>query len=264
VILVVGATGQVGGEVCRLLAARNESVRALVRSTSDPARVAALHGLGVDVIEGDLRAPETLARACAGVTAIVSTASATATQQEGDSIFNVDRDGQLALVEAATAAAVEHIVFVSFSSGIRADTPLHGAKRTVEQRLRESGVAWTVLRPTAFMEVWLSPLAGFDASGGSVVVFGSGGAAISYISLYDVARFCVESLARPAAWNRTIELGGPEPITPLQAVSIAQEVTGRTLQINPRSGGGVAGAVRRRRRPGAEDHGGSDLGAGGR
>jgi uncharacterized protein YbjT (DUF2867 family) len=231
VILVVGATGQVGGEVCRLLAGQNESVRALVRSTSHPARLAALHDLGVELVEGDLRAPETLAAACADVSAIISTAGATAAQQEGDTIATVDRDGQLALIEAATAAAVEHMVFVSFSSGIRGDTPLHGAKRAVEQRLRESGISWTVLRPTAFMEVWLSPLVGFDATGDSVVVFGSGGAAISYISLYDVARFCVESLVRPAAWNRTIELGGPEPITPLQAVRIVQEVTGRTLRV---------------------------------
>jgi uncharacterized protein YbjT (DUF2867 family) len=232
VILVVGATGQVGSEVCRLLAGQNESVRALVRSTSDPVRVAALRDLGVHVVEGDLRAPDTLAPACAGVTAIISTASATASPQRGDSILNVDRDGQQALIDAAIDAAVEHFIFVSFSSGIPGDTPLHGAKRDAEQRLRESGMSWTVLRPTAFMEVWLSPLVGFDVPKGNVVVFGSGGAGISYISLLDVARFCVESLSRPAAWNRTIELGGPEPITPLQAVRIAQEVTGRTLQVN--------------------------------
>jgi uncharacterized protein YbjT (DUF2867 family) len=232
VILVVGATGQVGSEVCRLLAGQDESVRALVRSTSDPVRVAALRDLGVDVVEGDLSVPDTLAPACAGVTAIISTASATASQRSGDSILNVDRDGQQALIDAAVDAAVEHFVFVSFSSGLPGDTPLHGAKRAAEQRLRESGVSWTVLRPTAFMEVWLSPLVGFDVPNGNVVVFGSGGAAISYISLLDVARFCVESLSRPVAWNRTIELGGPEPITPLQAVRIAQEVTGRTLQVN--------------------------------
>jgi uncharacterized protein YbjT (DUF2867 family) len=232
VILVVGATGQVGGEVCRLLAGQNESVRALVRSTSDPVRVAALRDLGVDVVEGDLRAPDTLAPACAGVTAIISTASATSSPRSGDSILNVDRDGQQALIDAAVDAAVEHFVFVSFSSGIPGDTPLHGAKRAAEQRLRESGMSWTVLRPTAFMEVWLSPLVGFDVPSGNVVVFGTGGAGISYISLLDVARFCVESLSRPTAWNRTIELGGPEPITPLQAVRIAQEVTGRPMQVN--------------------------------
>jgi uncharacterized protein YbjT (DUF2867 family) len=232
VILVVGATGQVGGEVCRLLAGQNEAVRALVRPTSDPARVAALRDLGVEVIEGDLRAPDTLAPACAGVTAIISTASATASPHSGDSILTVDRDGQHALIDAAVDAAVEHFVFVSFSSGIPGDTPLRGAKRAAEQRLRESGMSWTVLRPTAFMEVWLSPLVGFDVPNGNVVVFGSGGAGISYISLLDVARFCVESLSRAAAWNRTIELGGPEPITPLQAVRIAQEVTGRTLHVN--------------------------------
>jgi uncharacterized protein YbjT (DUF2867 family) len=231
VILVAGATGQVGSEVCRLLAAQGQSVRALVRASSDSSRVAALRGLGVEVVEGDLRAPETLSRACAGVSAIISTASATSSQQDGDSVATVDGAGQFALIDAALDADVEHFVFVSFSSGITGHTPLHTAKRAVEQRLRESGLSYVVLRPTAFMEIWLSPLTGFDVPGGNAVVFGSGGAAISYISLFDVARYCVESLAQPAAWNRTIELGGPEAITQLQAVRIAQEVTGRTLQV---------------------------------
>jgi uncharacterized protein YbjT (DUF2867 family) len=230
-ILVAGATGQVGSEVCRLLRARDEEVRALVRPSSDPGRVAALRELGVEVVEGDLRSPETLDAACSGVSAVVSTASATSRPVAGDTVLNVDGAGQLALIEAAAGAGVEHFVFVSFSGGIDVDMPLSRSKRSVERQLQDSGMSWTVLRPTAFMEVWLSPIVGFNVPAASVAVFGTGGAPVSYVSLQDVARFCVESLARPAAWNRAFELGGPEAITPLQAVRIAQEVTGTTLQV---------------------------------
>jgi uncharacterized protein YbjT (DUF2867 family) len=100
--LVAGATGIVGGEICRLLAARGVPVRALVREASDPAKVESLSALGAALVEGDVKDPSTLARACAGVDAIVSTATSTTSRGEGDTIESVDRDGQLALVDAAS------------------------------------------------------------------------------------------------------------------------------------------------------------------
>jgi uncharacterized protein YbjT (DUF2867 family) len=228
-ILVAGSTGNLGGEVCRLLVEQGHSVRGLVRASSDPARIATLRDAGVDVVVGDLRQPSSLAAACDGVTAVISTASATTAAREGDSVINVDGAGQVALVDAARAAGVGHFVFVSFSGGVETDSPLRTSKRTVEQHLRESGMTWTVLRPSVFMEIWLSPLLGFDVPNRHTTIYGSGGAPISYISLYDVARFCLESLHNAAACNAVLELGGPEPITPLQAVRIAEEVTGAAI-----------------------------------
>jgi uncharacterized protein YbjT (DUF2867 family) len=228
-ILVAGSTGNLGGEVCRLLVEQSQSVRGLVRASSDPARVAALRAAGVDMVVGDLRQPSSLAAACDGVTAVISTASATATAREGDSVINVDGAGQMALVDAARTAGVGHFSFVSFSGGVETDSPLRTSKRAAEQHLRDSGMTWTVLRPSVFMEIWLSPLLGFDVQNRRATIYGSGGAPISYISLYDVARFCVESLHNGAARNAVLELGGPEPITPLQAVRIAEEITGAAI-----------------------------------
>lgn len=230
-ILVAGATGHVGGEVCRLLAEQGDDVRALVRPTSDAGRVDALRALGAEIAVGDLQSPDSLARACAGVTTVVSTASATASQQAGDTVVNVDGDGQLSLVDAALSAGVQQFVYVSFSGNIVVDTPLRRAKRTVEQRLRESGMTYTILRPSVFMEIWLSPLLGFNVPEGTVTIYGDGTAPISFISLYDVARFAAESVHSAAARNRTIELGGPEELTPLQVVRIAEELTGRSMEV---------------------------------
>jgi len=73
--LVVGATGMVGSEICRLLIAAGKPVRGLVRATSDPAKVDQLKGYGVEVVQGDLRDRASLDAACQGVTAAISTAS---------------------------------------------------------------------------------------------------------------------------------------------------------------------------------------------
>jgi uncharacterized protein YbjT (DUF2867 family) len=230
-ILVAGATGHVGGTVCRMLVERGAAVRALVRPTSAPDKLAALGELGVELATGDLREPETLAAACAGVRAVVSTASASGAPAADNTVANVDGDGQRALVEAAKAANVTQFVFVSFSGNLKVDMPLHASKRAVEQRIRTSGMPFTILRPTAFMEVWLSPLVGFDVANGSVTIFGEGAAPISYISLGDVAAFCVAAIDHAAARNATIELGGPEAITQLEAVRLAEDVTGRSMRL---------------------------------
>jgi uncharacterized protein YbjT (DUF2867 family) len=230
-ILVAGSTGHVGGEVCRLLLSQGHAVRALVRTTADPQKVAALRALGAEIVEGDLRQPATLTAASAGASAVVSTASATGAPAPDNSVLDVDGDGQTALIDAAAAAGVGHFVFISFSGNIEVDTPIRTAKRGAEARLRQSGMRYTILRPTAFMEAWLSPILGFDVPNGQVVVYGSGGAPVSYISFSDVAQFAVLALGNPAAWHATIELGGPEAVTALQAVRIAEAVTGRSIEV---------------------------------
>ena len=68
--LIVGATGLLGGEICRVLARQGKTVRAMVRPTSSPEKVAHLRQLGADVVTGDLKEPSSLAAACRGVTAV--------------------------------------------------------------------------------------------------------------------------------------------------------------------------------------------------
>jgi len=80
-ILVVGATGMVGSEICQRLSGRGEKVRALVRTTSSTEKVALLRGRGVEVCVGDLKDPDSLAGACRGVDAVISTASSTLSRQ---------------------------------------------------------------------------------------------------------------------------------------------------------------------------------------
>src|SRR5918911_194830 len=89
-ILVAGATGFVGGEVCRRLSAVGKPVRALVRPTADRGRLEPLEAAGVETVVGDLKDPASLETACRGVRGIISTAAAIASRQPGDSFETVD------------------------------------------------------------------------------------------------------------------------------------------------------------------------------
>jgi len=230
-ILVAGATGYLGSEICRRLIARGDAVRGLARPTSDSATVTRLRALGVEVVEGDLREAQSLGAACQGVAAVVSTATTTRSRQPGDSIEATDQQGQLNLIDAAKRAAVKHFVFISYSGQIGTDDPLTTAKRTAERRLRESGITFTILRPSVFMEVWLSPAFGFDYANARATIFGSGERKISWVSLSDVAELAVRSIDAPAARNATIELGGPEALSPNEVIRMFEAATGRQFEV---------------------------------
>ncbi len=229
--LIVGATGLVGGEICRRLASQRQPVRALVRPAGDPSRIEELRAGGAELAAGDLKDSASIQAACAGAVTVLSTASSILSRQPGDTIDGVDRLGQLQLVEAAKSAGVKHFVYISFSP-IAEDFALQRAKREVEQALIASGMTYTILRPTFFMEIWLSTALGFDAAGRRARIYGTGENSISWISFPNVAEFAVRSLETAAARNATFTLGGPEALTPLAVVRIFEELAGAPFTID--------------------------------
>jgi NADH dehydrogenase len=225
-VLVVGATGLLGSRVCKELAAQGKPVAGMVRSASDD-KVAALKAAGVELIEGDLKDPTSLQRACAGRTAVISTASASLSRQAGDNIQSVDLDGQKSLIDAAKAAGVGKFVYISFSSNMTTDGPVTAAKREVERYLQGSGLDYTILRCGFLMEVMVAPLVGFDYAGGKAVVYGSGENALSLLSMDDVARMVALCLDKAEASNAVIEFGGAQAVTLHEVVSAFEEVKGQ-------------------------------------
>ena len=221
-VLLVGAPGLLGPEICRRLTAAGHQIRALVRPSSDTGKRTALTALGVELAEGDLTNPASLPRACDGVHAVISTASSTHSHGGGNSIESVDHHGQLALVDAARQAGVEHFVFVSFRENPRIQFPLTVAKRAVEQALKSSGMTYTIIQASYFMEVWLSPALGFDIANRKVRIYGDGTRPLSWVSYRDVARAAADAVSEPAARNLVIELGGPDALSPRDVVRMAE------------------------------------------
>jgi uncharacterized protein YbjT (DUF2867 family) len=177
-------------------------------------------------------------------------ATSTTRRLDGDSIETVDGAGTLALVEAAEAAKVEHFVYLSFAD-IEVDYPLKSAKKAVEDRLKASNaMAFTVLKPTYFMETWLPMLFTKKVDPASqkeaFTVFGTGQSPVSWISRTDVARYVVRAVTQPGARGVVAELGGPEAVSQLAALELFAGTSGQGLPItiSPESDlkGGAEGA----------------------
>jgi len=232
-ILVAGATGLLGNAICQRLSAAGKSVRALVRESSDPSRVSKLRAAGVETIIGDVRDRASLDRACQGVSAVICTVSSMPfSYLPGvNDIQSTDLNGIINLIEVAQANHVSQFIYTSFVTNTDINFPLQDAKRAVEQKLKDSGMIYTILRPSYFMEVWLSPSVGFDPANAKAVIYGTGQNPISWISLQDVAQFAVASLDHPAAKNATLALGGPEAVCPSDVVKIFERANERSFEL---------------------------------
>jgi uncharacterized protein YbjT (DUF2867 family) len=191
-----------------------------------------LRHLGVEVVTGDLKDVRSLEAALRGVGTVVSTATGASRRLPGDSLRHVDLHGHRALVDAARRGGIRRFVFTSVSPNLPRSTPLVRYKREIEAAVRGSGMAWVVVQPSAFLESWLCPAAGFDVGGGKAVVLGSGDARVSYVSVRDVARV-MAGLADPdSEVSRTyVAVGGPDAVSPREAVRIFEGETGRRFSV---------------------------------
>jgi uncharacterized protein YbjT (DUF2867 family) len=230
-ILVAGATGVLGSEIVRRLTARGEQVRAMVRTTSAPEKVERLKMLGAEIVRADVKEPRTLLAACEGVSAVISTITTILTSQPGDSFEATDGEGNEALIVAAKNAGATKFVFVSFDTSKTPDCPLSSAKKAAEDHLKASGLDYTILHGALFCESWLGPMLFADPVAGTAKVYGKGTDKIRYIAVADVAEFAVQALTAPIAHNATIDVGGPEEISQLEAVRIFEEAYGKKFSV---------------------------------
>jgi len=228
-ILVAGATGQLGSLVTRRLLARGEVVRILVRPGSN---FQPLVDLGAQPVFGDLKDPASLAAACEGVDVVVTTANSAA-RGGADTVETVDQRGNRSLIDAARAAGVKQFVFTSaLGADPASPVPFLRAKGETEQYLCASGMTYTILAPNIFMEVWVPMLVGQAAlEGRPVTLVGEGRRRHSFVSVDDVAAFAVAAVGHPQAMNQTIVIGGPEPVTWRDVVAAYERALGRPIEV---------------------------------
>jgi NADH dehydrogenase len=220
VILIAGGTGRLGTLVVRRLARDGVEVRVLTR---DAARAQHLSDSAVEIVVGDVRDPSTLPHAMREVTTVVSAVHGF----DGPgrvSPASVDRDGNAQLVDAAAAAGAD-VVLMSVV-GASADSPmeLFRAKYAAEQHLRASTARWTIVRATAFIELWAQILA-------KPIVFGRGNNPINFVSVHDVAAVVARAVVDPGLRGQTIDVGGPDNLTMNQLVAELQSVRGDTRKV---------------------------------
>lgn len=228
-ILVVGANGVLGRETVRQLLAVGERVRAAARF---PGSVADLKQLGAEVVHADLIDPVSLASACNGIDVVLAAAHSVMGVGKYAS-DRVDDAGHRALIDAAKVAGVKRFVYTS-ACGVSPQHPVDffRTKVSVEEYLARSGLDFTILRPTAFMEWHVHRLLGQSiVEAGKTTIFGGGNNPINFIAAPDVARFAVLALTNPRMNGRTLEIGGPDNVTKREVVRIYESVLGRNARV---------------------------------
>jgi NADH dehydrogenase len=220
-VLVAGGTGRLGKLVVERLAGHGADVRVLTR---DPGRAEPLRALGVEVVQGDVRQPETLPAAVAGVDAVVSAVQGFAGSGKVTP-RSVDQDGNRNLVGAARDGGNAAIVLLSIV-GAAEDSPmeLFRCKYAAEQAVRASGLPWTIIRATAFVELW-SELVGHG------IVFGRGDNPINFVSVVDVADLVVQSVLDADLRGQVIEIGGPRGLSFNELAAILRELRGAPKRV---------------------------------
>lgn len=227
-ILVVGATGQLGGMIATSLLARSAPVRILVRPGSE---FRALLEAGAEPAVGDVKSRATLDTACDGVDVVITTANS-ALRGGADNVDTVDIEGNRHLIDAARNAGVGQFVFVS-ALGVSSDSPvpLFRAKALSEAYLRESGLPYTILAPDAFMDVWFPMVIGPALGGAPVTLVGTGIRKHSFIAAADVAAFATAAIGRAEALNRHVPLGGPDALSWREVIAAFERALSREIPI---------------------------------
>jgi uncharacterized protein YbjT (DUF2867 family) len=218
-VLVVGATGQLGRVIARKLVGSGVPVRALARNRE--ALAAAVPGAEHAAI--DLRNVPQLTEACGGVDQIVATANNNMGKGP-TSPTRVDLSNYQNLCAAARNAGVRRLVYVSYR-GVDQFAPvdIFRVKWYIEDAIRRSGVPHVMLRPTAFMDLWIDQIFAKDIrEKGRATIFGDGTTVANFIAVEDVAEFAVKILGRPDVVNEVVEAGGPSNLSQNELVTLIE------------------------------------------
>jgi uncharacterized protein YbjT (DUF2867 family) len=241
-ILVVGATGRLGGAITQTLLAQGKSVRILVRRNSPSVELAkqglatsaeVLIAAGAQPAYGDLKERASLDPACQGIDILITTANS-ASRGGDDNPQTVDRDGNRNLIDAAKAAGVKQFIFVS-TLGASPDSPVPflAAKGQTDAYLAASGMAYTILAPTSYMEVWPAMVVGTPvAIGRPVTLVGEARGRQSFVSAADVAVYTVACMENPDAINQYLAISGPQAFSYREVVDVYEQVLGRSIPVN--------------------------------
>ena len=254
-ILVVGATGQLGTAIIRRLVAAKQAVRAFVRQGSHYEH---LKVPGVEFAFGDLRDAASVDTACKGVDVVMATA--TAILPHGSYSFkSVDGDGYRNLVDASKKHSVKQFILVSVPVTPHDEkVPAFKYRRITEDYLKNSGLNYTIFQASLFMDCWFAFIGSTIPGRGSeaatikrqfwflkmfmgmvgnmiegmnmALVAGSAKTRHAFVTTDNVADFMVKSIGHPKAQKAVFQSGGPEVLTWEQVVTTYGSVLGRKIR----------------------------------
>lgn len=212
-ILITGASGNVGREVLKQVAGRGAKVRAAFQSVSKAAAAPS----GVEIVTMDYNQPQTVQAALKGVERVflVGPPTQNLTTLERRAVDEIKRSG------------IKQVVKLSAMGGRDAIFPRQHAES--EDYIKASGVAYTFLRPNGFMQNFVIYNSGtINTQNAFYGVQGDG--AVSHIDLRDIAAVAVKTLTEDGHEGKTYTLTGPQPLTNARVAQILSDDTGREIQ----------------------------------
>jgi uncharacterized protein YbjT (DUF2867 family) len=258
-ILLVGASGQLGTKIFeKLNASGYKNLHILAREDSS---IDHLMDAKPTIHYGDLTQPETLMEALRDVDIIITTANAAIPRKKQDTIRNIEITGNMNLIDAAKSAGVRQFIFTSGTMNdkkVNQLVPLGRSKLIAEDYLKQSGVPYTIFRPTAFMDVYLTFLGtdipaknekahvvnrpwkfmnNFyngvknDIQNGQINFIGKGDVLHSYIAVDDVAEYITKSVDNEEMIGHCFEIGGPEELSAHDVKGIFEDLHQKPLKI---------------------------------
>jgi NADH dehydrogenase len=208
---------------------------------------------GAAIVKGDLRDVDSLEFAVRGVSTVISSTHSMLGKGE-ESIELVDDEGTKALIDQAKIAGVGHFIFISvFGAALDHPIDFWRTKAGVERYLRESGLAYTIIRPTAYMEMHAYELIGkFVEKGKRVMMFGAGKNPRNFVAAGDVAKMVIAATDDPQLRGETVEIGGPENLSSNQVAAIFGKISGRKAKLThlPLAAARAAGVAMKKVHPG--------------
>lgn len=225
-VLVVGATGFLGGKVVDELLTRGKTVRALVRQGSDAGKLAAK---GVEIARGDMLDLDSLVRAMTGADAVITTAAGY-TRRDRNAL-EIDTVGNANLAEAASRTAVRRFVLTSILTCDQTpDVPHFWHKKLAEDKLDELGVPFVALRPGAFLDQ-VTQMSGDPFAKKRLTWFGTKTVPLTFVLTSDLAGYLAAAVDATVADDERIDIGWDRPVSMQDVADIATRLLGEHIRV---------------------------------
>lgn len=223
-VLIVGATGTLGRQIARRALDEGHQVRCLVRGFQ---RAAFLKEWGAELVLGNLCLPDTLEPALKDIDAVIDAA----TSRPTDAIWEVDWEGKVALIQAAHAAGVKRFIFFSILDAEQfPHVPLMNVKHCTEEFLKASGLNYTILRPSGFLQGLIGQYAIPILEKQAVWVTGES-SPIAYMDTLDIAKFAIAALTRPETEYQSFPVVGTRAWGTREIIQVCERLSGQEAKV---------------------------------
>jgi uncharacterized protein YbjT (DUF2867 family) len=228
-ILVVGATGYLGGAVVEELCQRGKRVRCLVRKGSDTSK---LQKEGIELVEGDVRDPDSIKKVLKGTETVISSfATRILEDRKVANLWKADYEGNLSLIKSAKEEGVKKYIFVSYWGLAKFGNFEHGRiKKLVEDLLTVSGLDYTVFRLTTLATDMSVLLGGRFKKKGWAPMFMKKLERVRPMLPEDLAWCMVDAINNPKASCKIVEVAGEEEYTFVELLELFARLIDRKVR----------------------------------